>query len=181
MSKQTEALKLALEALEENRLLVNGDDKKGGLVFCMDGYYSGSFDIEPVNKQTTEAINAIREALAEQPAPVAPPHEQHEQVAWHHPECEGECLACLIEGVVQASYGSQGLGYLQRHLTSTPANANAGKPWVQATTWRGLTDEERRETINRAWNEYVRGEGHDSFSWCSSQAIEAKLKEKNHE
>jgi len=52
---------------------------------------------------------------------------------------------------------------------------------VQAKrTWRGLTDEERRETINRAWNEYVRGSvGGDSFSWCLSQAIEAKLKEKN--
>ncbi len=43
-------------------------------------------------------------------------------VKWHHPECEGQCIACLIEQVVQEAYGSQGLGYLQRHLTSAPAS-----------------------------------------------------------
>jgi hypothetical protein len=62
-----------------------------------------------------KAITAIRKALAE----------QQEPVAWHHPECEGQCIACLIEQVVQEAYGNQGLGYLQRHLTSPPA-----KPWV---------------------------------------------------
>jgi hypothetical protein len=36
-----------------------------------------------------------------------------------------------------------------------------------------LTDDQRREIINRAWNEYLRGEGDDSFSWYLSQAIEA--------
>lgn len=44
-----------------------------------------------------------------------------EPAKWHHPECEGECIACLIERVVQEAYGSQGLGYLQRHLASPPA------------------------------------------------------------
>jgi hypothetical protein len=53
-----------LEALEANSLLVNGDDKEGGLAWCMDGYYSGCFDIEPVNKQTNEAIIALHQALA---------------------------------------------------------------------------------------------------------------------
>ena len=78
--KKDEALKLALEALVANDLLVNGDDKNGGLVWCMDGYYAGCFDIEAVNKQTNEAITAIREALAEQPAqqePVAKVAEVH--------------------------------------------------------------------------------------------------------
>lgn len=59
--------------------------------------------------------------------PVALPEKIYEFVPtpepakWHHPECEGECIACLIERVVQEAYGSQGLSYLQRHLTSPPA------------------------------------------------------------
>lgn len=58
--------------------------------------------------------------------PVALPEKIYEFVPtpepekWHHPECEGECIACLIERVVQEAYGSQGLSYLQRHLTSPP-------------------------------------------------------------
>jgi len=34
-------------------------------VYCMDGYYSGCFDVDPINKQTEEAIAAIKEALAQ--------------------------------------------------------------------------------------------------------------------
>jgi hypothetical protein len=60
-----EALKLALEALEANDQLINGTGTKGGLVYCMDGYYSGCFDVDPINKQTEEAIAAIKEALAQ--------------------------------------------------------------------------------------------------------------------
>jgi len=60
-----EALKLALEALEANDQLINGTGTKGGLVYCMDGYYSGCFDVDPINKQTEEAITAIKEALAQ--------------------------------------------------------------------------------------------------------------------
>ena len=41
-------------------------------------------------------------------------------IKWHHPECEGQCIACLIEQVVQEAYGIQGLSYLQRHLTTPP-------------------------------------------------------------
>ena len=57
-------------------------------------------------------------ALAEQPAqqePVSLPEKIYEfvptpePVKWHHPECEGQCIACLIEQVVQEAYGSQGL------------------------------------------------------------------------
>lgn len=40
----------------------------------------------------------------------------HQPVAWHHPECAGECIACLIENVVKEAYGTQGLEYLHRHL-----------------------------------------------------------------
>ena len=60
-----EALKLALEALEANHFLIHGSETKGGLAFCMDGYYSGCFDIDSNDKQTNEAIIAIKEALAQ--------------------------------------------------------------------------------------------------------------------
>jgi hypothetical protein len=59
------ALKLALEALEASHFLIHGNETKGGLAFCMDGYYSGCFDIDSNDKQTNEAIAAIKEALAQ--------------------------------------------------------------------------------------------------------------------
>ena len=86
-----------------------------------------------------------------------------EPVKWHHPECEGQCIACLIEQVVQEAYGSQGLGYLQRHLTSPPAS----KPW------QGLTDAEINSVCyKRDW----------TAPWTNTtfaRAIEQALKEKN--
>lgn len=36
--------------------------------------------------------------------------------AWHFIDCEGECLACLIEREVKATYGNQGLAHLRRHV-----------------------------------------------------------------
>ncbi len=62
---QTEVLRLALEALEASHFLIHGNETKGGLAFCMDGYYSGCFDIDSNDKQTNEAITAIKEALAQ--------------------------------------------------------------------------------------------------------------------
>lgn len=112
MSKQTEALKLALEALEDTL----------------------SGDLTPY--QAAKTITVIREALAEQPAqqwnagvpslyPEPEPgvsikatYEQPAQsLPWHHPDCEGECIACLIEREVEAAYGTQGLAYLRRHVS----------------------------------------------------------------
>ena len=43
-----------------------------------------------------------------------------EQAKWHHPECEGECIACLIEREVKQAYGIQGLDYLRRHIAAPP-------------------------------------------------------------
>jgi len=68
-----EVLKQALEALEATDQLINGSGTQGGLVYCMDGYYSDCFDVDPINKQTDEAIAAIKEALAQQ---------EQEPVAW---------------------------------------------------------------------------------------------------
>jgi len=63
--QQNEALKLALEALKANYLLVNGTETHGGLEQCLDGYYSSCFDTDPINKQTEEAITALEEVLKE--------------------------------------------------------------------------------------------------------------------
>ena len=62
---EREALKLALEALKANDLLINGTETNGGLAWCIDGYYSDCFDIDPINEQTERAITAIKEALAQ--------------------------------------------------------------------------------------------------------------------
>jgi hypothetical protein len=63
MDKSIEAMKLALEALKANYLLVNGTETHGGLEQCLDGYYSSCFDTDPINKQTEEAITALEEVL----------------------------------------------------------------------------------------------------------------------
>lgn len=60
-----DVLRLALEALEASQLLVHGNETKGGLAYCMDGYYSGCFDIDSNDKQTNEAITAIKEVLTQ--------------------------------------------------------------------------------------------------------------------
>jgi hypothetical protein len=60
-----ELFKLALDSLEANYLLVNGTETHGGLEQCLDGYYSSCFDTDPINKQTEEAITALKERLAD--------------------------------------------------------------------------------------------------------------------
>ena len=148
MSK--EAMKLALEALElaQDNLRDHGDNcflhDEGEYNRCFCGKDSLSDHLQSVVEKLDEALNAT---LAEQPAqhePVALPEKIYEFVPtpepekWHHPECEGECIACLIERVVQEAYGSQGLGYLQRHLTSPPAQREP------------LTDEEIWDEVKAA-------------------------------
>lgn len=80
------------------------------------------------------------------------------QPAWHHVDCEGECIACLIEREVLVAYGNQGLNYLLSHLFAPPQRE-----------WQELTDEE----ID-TWNIV----GHESLREFV-RAIEAKLKAKN--
>ena len=88
---------------------------------------------------------------------------EQEPVAWHHPECQGECIACLIQRAVQDAYGTQGLDYLLRHVTTvtTPPRRE----------WAGLTDTD----IEEVWADENLGR------YATSYAIEAKLKEKNHD
>ena len=37
-------------------------------------------------------------------------------MTWHHEDCEGQCLACLIQDIVKQTYGNQGLAYLLRNV-----------------------------------------------------------------
>ena len=125
MSKQIEALKLALEALE---------------------YWHVR---DEFSTQTSKAITAIREALAEQPA------QQQEPVAWATQMGE---YAHIHWGAKRPEYP---MVYEFPLYTSPPAS----KPWV------GLTDEEVDECYywkGRQWttDELVRH-------------VEAKLREKN--
>ena len=151
MSKQTEALKLALEALEWiNR------------VNAMDSEYK---------QKARESLNAIYEALAEQPA-----HQHIEHCLWARngnqpcphvqPAQQQEPVA-----VVSGYYGGQCV-----ILPIDPARIfNSGtvlytSPQAQRT-WVGLTDDERLEVAEI--------DGADEWFWKVCKAIEAKLKEKN--
>ena len=88
--------------------------KQSGFSKSCDGTDSYVGDYEDFER-LTKAIRA--EALAEQ--------EKQEPVAWHHPECEGSCLACLIEKDVQENFGNQGLNYLKRHIHTTQPSVEA--------------------------------------------------------
>ena len=82
----------------------------------------------PQPRKIGNTVHLSREQMAELfPQPEQP---VQEPVAWHHPDCQGECIACLIERAVQDAYGTQGRNYLLRHVTPQPRQ------------WRGLTDEE---------------------------------------
>jgi len=61
-----EAMRLALEALEKNYVLINGTERFLGLDQIKDTYYAGCFDVDGINKQTNDAITALRAAI-EQP------------------------------------------------------------------------------------------------------------------
>lgn len=162
-TKQTEALKLALEVLES----------------CSEGDYSTyhvihpSFDVDAVNK----AIEAIDEALAEQPA-------QQEPVAWTERELK------LIDGMIevqvihaercdsipnramaekQKGWDMERVELLRKIRTTTPPQR---KPWV------GLTDDEQDECVDIADEAHI---NKPLIFWSEHHydAIEAKLREKN--
>ena len=132
--KQTEALKLALEALKELRML------------GMNAQWHDSWLAKP-----NEAIIAIREALAEQPA------QQQEPVAW-------VCEASSSDEKHAIDYWPGDVDDLPigtKLYTSPPAS----KPWV------GLTQQD----IDIAFDDTQEGGGFNEFA----RAIEAKLREKN--
>ena len=91
----------------------NGDDK------CTNGHkYPSS---KALAEQPAQQWNAGVPSLYPEPEPGVSIKATYEQPAqslpWHHPDCEGECIACLIEREVEAAYGTQGLAYLRRHVS----------------------------------------------------------------
>lgn len=52
----------------------------------------------------------------------------------------------------------------------------AQRTWVNATTWRGLTDEERQQIVDLSWRQ---APSIEAYVIRSMQYAEAKLKEKN--
>lgn len=59
------------------------------------------------------------------------------QPAWHHVDCEGECIACLIEREVLVAYGNQGLNYLLSHLFAPPQRERVQFPTMLRKMWSG--------------------------------------------
>jgi hypothetical protein len=59
-----------------------------------------------VKSRTTQAT------LDSPTVPCQTAHMTDEKPNWHHPECQGACLACLIEQSVRRDYGTQGLTFL---------------------------------------------------------------------
>ena len=104
-------------------------------------------------------------------------------------ECESELASQpLYEGITQNTqdhYSNEPVAWADLNaLTEQFNSVNCGTAYrlpgegrqplyTSPQPSKPLTDEQRRETINRAWNEYLRGEGHDSFGWYLSQATEA--------
>ena len=149
MTTKDEALKLALEAL----LSCSAGDYSTGHVI------HPSFDVDAVNK----AIEAIDEALAEQPA-------QQEPVA--HCEAGPEyCPVCHKElNPEPAIYPDEAyeMGLEEVAFYTSPP---ASKPWV------GLTDEE----IEDIWNSYCDEMGEASINDAPdiARAVESALRSKN--
>ena len=147
-----EALKLALEALDANYLLVNGTETHGGLEQCLDGYYSGCFDTDPINKQTEEAITAIKEALAEseqEPVKISHKHE------WFR---TGEMKVGQMRCISCGTWGQEE---------------------IPQRTWVGLTLTQVKLLWEGVQEEAVKSG--DSLNWVFYTHINEALKEKNNE
>ena len=68
--------------------------------------------------------------------------------SWHHPKCQGECLACLIERSVQRDYGTQWLDFLRGHITAAANITTQLNALLQAVE-REYPGESRFETALR--------------------------------
>ena len=65
--------------------------------------------------------------MAYRPGGLSMEQAEHEPVAWHHPQCDGQCIACLIEKAVQDAYGTQGRDYMLRHINAAPVRTKDQK------------------------------------------------------
>lgn len=81
---------------------------------ALDAFYAWDAYRAPLT-DVGAAMNNLKAALAK-PTPT-----QGEPVAWHHPDCEGACLACLIERVVHDEFGNTGTNKLAAIVAAAPA------------------------------------------------------------
>jgi hypothetical protein len=151
MSKQTEALKLALEALKKS---------DGFLCNWHENYSDDEADAYAAARQLNDqAITAIRVALAEQPAQQEP-----DAIGCKCSEC-GKWQRWTPSGMT-CKNGHGGAPGINHRLYTTPQpQAQPAREWVR------LTNEE----IDAAWPS---PKGTNSVRMVA-RIIEAKLKEKN--
>ena len=181
MDKSIEALKLALEALKANYLLVNGTETHGGLEQCLDGYYSSCFDTDPINKQTEEAITAIEEVLAEHAMREVQRlgREIEPKIGCVNHDCD-QCKAQPEQepvqkpvAVVSSCTGVGDKGVRVKWLGGFPQIGDRLYFHPPQRTWVGLTKNERLELYTQFANLL------ESDDCEYEKAIEAILKEKN--
>ena len=113
-------------------------------------YEAEQAEQEPVENNDWKKASYIREALAEQA--------EQEPVAWHHPKCDGQCIACLIEKAVEDAYGTKGRDYMLRHINAAPVRT------------KDLTDDEIAQAV---------GSPLDEVYLADFRAVIAAYKEKN--
>ena len=170
MNKQTETLKLALEALEETR---------NALAWFYDSYPQDvTSKGNALLPHVETVLTAIREALAEQLT------QQQEPVAWMvdvdlaNYQGQSEYRTILAWNAKPVWSGTHEINEVLKSVplyTALPRR----KPWV------GLTDEEMRDLEKQFNAERVRTPDEEYLIiypgdyWTWQRAIEAKLKEKN--
>jgi hypothetical protein len=163
-----EALKLALEALENSVDLVREDaynaEKLYGNYPSRQGKVAG---LKVLADDHEKAITAIKQALE------APP--THKTARWtdeEYREISDQVISTLVEYGAELRTADCQMQILREELAESRREAAQLKAQRQ---WVGLTDEER----NKLWRDVVKwgDPSHDDVDLI--KAIEAKLKEKN--
>jgi hypothetical protein len=176
MADLRQAAQQALEALEMNYKLINGEGSCFGLEGAMDGYYSGCFDIDGTNKLTNKTMTALRAALAQQEqAPVADAMKTVTKAMQDDPDYAWSWHCNVAMAFVDAggdSYtANQGAARFMRLLANVdPAHELPSHP--PRREWRSLSEEEILPLYNTTPSSHA-----EMLEFARD--IEAKLKEKN--
>ena len=175
-----EVLKQALEALEKNYKLINGEGTRFGLEGAMDGYYSGCFDVDGTNKETENAIASLRQAIKElesQERNFCPrcgkrTNDIHTCTPPQRTEQDPVKLPCCGYTDASAVKWNPFNRVVQCH--------NCGQTYTQPQrTWVGLTPEEFHEACWESYVDPVTGECSTGDREYAVRWTEAKLKQKN--
>ena len=204
MSKQTEALKLALDMLKQN------DEFLYLFHECESEEEIDQYTL--IRKRNENAITFAEKALAYAPSEREQPAQQQqnaENLYWRlhslSKSLEGagrldehdcpDAYATILDAMqaaqaarqepvgtvkelfTQAAWERLDLRGSTKVYTSPPANANAGPSRGDIKPWVGLTDDETRKINQEVWG-YVSAD--HTRMWDYARAIEAKLREKNH-